>query len=296
MADNLTIDALLTRGTARLKAESQAAADPGTGQSANPAFEAELLLSHALSKSRTELKTHPEFIPDAHSAHRFSEFLARRAAGEPIAYILGYRDFWTLRLQVNPAVLIPRPETELLVERSLTLGPKEEGRVLDLGTGSGAIALSLASERPAWTVTAIDTSGAALEVARANAAALGVKGIRFLEGHWFGALASGPSNPPQHFDLIVSNPPYVEEGDPALRDLRDEPQGALTSGPDGLSAIREIVREAPDYLLPQGWLLLEHGSTQAGAVARELVARGFGHVRSHRDLAGHERVTEAQWI
>jgi release factor glutamine methyltransferase len=287
MAGNLTISALLVKGTDQLRRTKALAADPA---SAN--LDAEILLAHCLSMSRTQLMTHPESRPDPERAKRYDTLLGRRAAGEPIAYILGYKDFWTLRLAVSPAVLVPRPETELLVERTLALGPRGPARLVDLGTGSGAIALALASERPDWTVIATDLSDAALEVARANGSTLNLGRVEFVKGLWFEPLAN------RRFDLIVSNPPYVAEGDPALRDpaLIREPQMALTSGPDGLAALREIVHLAPHHLQPRGWLLMEHGADQAAAVAHELVVRGFGHVRSHRDLAGHERTTEAQWL
>jgi release factor glutamine methyltransferase len=240
--------------------------------------------------SRTQLKTHPERIPEAGQVRRYRELIERRSAGEPVAYLLGYRDFWTFRLAVTPAVLIPRPETELLVERALALGPEGPGDVVDLGTGSGAIALALASERPAWKVTATDLSEAALSVARGNASALGLSRVDFVKGRWLEPLAG------RQFDLIVSNPPYVADTDPALQDLKFEPRTALTAGPDGLSALREIAGTARACLRHGGWLILEHGFDQAKAVARELVVHGFGHVRSHRDLAGHERVTEARCI
>jgi release factor glutamine methyltransferase len=254
-------------------------------------LDAELLLAHVLSKTRAHLKAHPEHLPTPDQARRYTDLIERRAAGEPVAYILGYRDFWTLTLSVNPSVLVPRPETELLVERALELGPAGRARVADLGTGSGAIALALASERPEWAVIATDASQAALRTAQANAATLGLDRVTFLAGRWFEPLTG------RRFELIASNPPYVSEGDAALQDatLQHEPQIALASGPDGLSALREIVQSAPDYLERRGWLILEHGSDQAAAVARELVGRGFGHVRSHRDLAGHERITEGQW-
>jgi release factor glutamine methyltransferase len=285
MAGNLTIGALLTQGIDRLRGPRAPAAN------ATHTLDAELLLAHALSKTRTHLKTRPEAVPTPEQARRYADLIERRAAGEPIAYILGYRDFWTLTLCVNPSVLVPRPETELLVERALTLGPTGPARVADLGTGSGAIALALASERSEWTITATDVSEDALQTARANAATLGLGRVAFLRGRWFEPLTG------RRFDLIASNPPYVSEGDAALQDatLQHEPQIALASGPDGLSSLREIVHSAPDYLERRGWLILEHGSDQAAAVARELVGRGFGHVRSHRDLAGHERITEGQW-
>ena len=302
MAANLTIDALLTQGTDRLRdagsarlatREPNATRVPGSDprEDASHTLDAEVLLAHVLGKTRTFLKAHPEQIPAPEQAQHFSQLLDRRAAGEPIAYIVGSRDFWTLTLAVNPSVLVPRPETELLVERALALGPEGPAAIADLGTGSGAIALALASERPRWKVTAVDISAAALNTARSNATTLDLNSVEFLEGAWFAPLKN------RRFHLIASNPPYVSETDEALADatLQHEPQIALSSGPDGLNAIREIVCEAPNYLERHGWLLLEHGSDQAEAVAHELVGRGFGHVRSHPDLAGHWRVTEAQW-
>jgi release factor glutamine methyltransferase len=271
-------------GTARSRGAHAPSADDGV-------LDAELLLAHVLGKKRTFLKSHPEHIPTPQQVHQFGELVERRAAGEPIAYIVGYRDFWTLTLAVNPSVLVPRPETELLVERALALGDERPANVADLGTGSGAIALALASERPQWKVTAVDLSADALATAYANAAALGLTRVEFLKGSWFAPLKD------RKFHVVASNPPYVSEGDEALKDatLQHEPQMALASGPDGLSAIREIVRAAPDHLERHGWLILEHGFDQAAAVAHELVGRGFGHVRSHRDLAGHWRLTEGQW-
>ena len=304
MTGNLTIDALLTLGVHRLtgsaprrgplltRSSRESPAPTTSDAAATHTLDAELLLAHALGKTRTYLKTHPEHTPTDEQARHYSELLDRRAAGEPIAYIVGFRDFWTLTLAVNPSVLVPRPETELLVERALALGPAGAAAVVDLGTGSGAIALTLASERPEWAVTAVDISADALVTARANAASLRLTRVEFLEGAWFAPLEN------RRFQVIASNPPYVSEGDDALNDatLQYEPQLALASGPDGLAAIREIVHSAPDFLEPHGWLILEHGSDQAGAVAHELVGRGFGHVRSHRDLAGHWRLTEAQWL
>jgi len=214
----------------------------------------------------------------------------RRSQREPLQYIIGETEWSGIRLKVDRRALIPRPETELLVERTLALGPQGPAAVADLGTGSGAIALALASERPQWSVTAVDISAAALATARANATSLELN-VEFLEGAWFAPLTN------RRFHVIASNPPYVSEGDEALKDatLQHEPQIALASGSDGLTAIREIVLAAPDYLERDGWLILEHGSDQAAAVTHELEGRGFGHVRSHPDLAGHWRVTEAQW-
>ena len=254
------------------------------------ALDAELLLSHVLGTARSWLIAHSDDPLPSSQVDRFNEWLERAARGEPLAYILGYKEFWSLRLSVSPAVLVPRPETELLVERALALHSQSTGRVADLGTGSGAIALALARERPGWSVVATDISEEALTVARGNAAAHGLSQIEFLPGRWLSPLDG------RTFDLIVSNPPYIDERDPAMRTpaLRHEPRIALTPGSDALASIREIVQSAPPRLEPNGWLLLEHGSDQAAAVARELVARGFTHVRSHRDLAGHERTTEGR--
>jgi len=276
---------LLERGAQRLRI-SAAAQGPG----ATPDLDAELLLVHILGTSRARLRSHPEEAASDAQSKRYTELIERRATGEPLAYVIGRRDFWSLRLKVTPAVLVPRPETELLVERALALRHEEFGRVVDLGTGSGAIALTLASERPGWQVAATDVSEEALAIARSNAESLDLKRVQFLHGSWFEPLGG------RTFDLIVSNPPYIAEDDPAMHDpaLRHEPRGALTPGGDGLASLRAIIAAAPDYLERDGWLLLEHGSDQAAEVTRELVARGLRHVRSHRDLAGHERMTEAQ--
>lgn len=281
MDDNLTVDALLAQAVKRLKH-----ALPEAG---SVALDAELLLANELSVGRAQLKAHPERVIDAAHVRQFQALIARRAAGEPVAYLLGHRDFWTFRLIVTRDVLIPRPETELLVERSLALGPETRANVVDLGTGSGAVALALASERPQWHITATDISEAALSVARSNASALRLDRVDFTLGTWLEPLRG------RDFDLIVSNPPYIAEADSALADLEFEPQGALVAGADGLGAIREIVRSAGAHLRRGGWLILEHGFDQADAVRHELVVHGFAHVRSHRDLAGHERVTEARW-
>ncbi len=254
------------------------------------ALDAQLLLAHALERSRSWLLAHTEEPLGTAVSTVFAALLARRVAGEPLAYITGMREFWSLSLRVSPAVLVPRPETELLVERALALLPAAAARVADLGTGSGAIALALATERSQWQITATDQSLAALAVAAANAQALGLRNLRFLAGDWFAALAG------ERYALLVSNPPYVAESDPALRDLalQHEPRAALSSGPEGLDALRIIITGASAHLLPQGWLLLEHGATQAAAVATMLVAQGFTHVRCHADLARLPRVTEAQ--
>ena len=275
-----TVGTLLTEGERTL-----ARGAGGAGGAAR--LDAQLLLAWALAVPRAQLLADEQAPAAAAQAAGYRRLLARRAAGEPLAYLTGRREFWSLELAVTPAVLIPRPETELLVERALALGPAG-ARVADLGTGSGAIALAIARERPAWGVVATDISAAALAVARANAAALGLGRVEFLQGSWFEPLGA------QRFELIVSNPPYVDAADPALAALGFEPPLALSPGADGLAALRLLVRGAGAHLTPGGWLLLEHGATQGAALRRELVAAGFTHVRSHRDLAGHERMMEGQ--
>lgn len=253
--------------------------------------DAELLLAHALGRSRSWLYAHRDDPIDAVDAERFLALLARRAAGEPAAYLTGRRGFWSFDLRVTPDTLIPRPETELLVELALARIPPEAPapRLADLGTGSGAIALALAHERRRAGVIAVDVSASALDVARANAAELGLVNVAFRQGDWLAPLAG------ERFDLIASNPPYIAEGDPHLDDLRHEPAPALSSGRDGLDAIRTIAREAPMHLLRDGWLLLEHGWDQGEAVRGILVAAGFADVMTDRDLEDRDRVTSGRW-
>jgi release factor glutamine methyltransferase len=258
-------------------------------------LDAEVLLAHVLRQPRSALIAHSEQHIDAAAAKRYRALLARRAAGEPVAYLVGECEFWSLPLAVSPAVLIPRPETELVVERALALLPDPRGdagevRVADLGTGCGAIALALASARLGWTLLATDRSAKALRVARGNAERLGLARIEFIEGDWFAPLAA------RRFHAILSNPPYVAAGDPALSALRYEPATALSPGPTGLEALRHLIALAPTYLEPGAWLVLEHGADQAFEVAAALVAAGYARVRCHRDLAGRDRVTEAQWL
>jgi release factor glutamine methyltransferase len=299
MDGNLTVGDILACGLQRLIGGKFACSGLGTtspvrGASPDPAslhLDAELLLGHALGLSRAQILSHPDMVPSNERALRYERLIERRMAGEPVAYIIGHREFWSLSLAVGPGVLVPRPESELLVERALSLHPEPACRLVDLGTGSGAVALALAQERRDWTVVATDISEDALAVARSNAATLGLRRVEFLRGSWFEPLAG------RRFDLIVSNPPYVREADAALLGpgLTHEPRLALEGGADGLLCLSAIIRQAPHYLERRGWLLLEHGAGQACEVARELVVRGFGHVRSHHDLAGHERMTEAQW-
>ncbi|WXL24778.1 peptide chain release factor N(5)-glutamine methyltransferase [Ectopseudomonas mendocina] len=247
----------------------------------------ELLLANALGKNRSYLRTWPERELDAEQLERFNQALARRQAGEPVAYILGQQGFWTLELEVASHTLIPRPDTELLVETALSLIPATPAHVLDLGTGTGAIALALASERPAWQVTGVDRIAEAVELAERNRQRLGFNHARFLQSHWFSALAG------QRYQMIVSNPPYIAADDRHLNegDVRFEPSSALVAGADGLDDIRHIIQQAPDYLEQGGWLLLEHGFDQAEAVCALLSARGFTQVESRRDLGGHQRIS-----
>jgi release factor glutamine methyltransferase len=248
-------------------------------------LETRMLLCHALGLSRVQLVTRSEQVLDDAAAQRLGALFARRLAGEPVAYLIGEREFYGLPFQVTPAVLIPRPETELLVELACERLPAG-GSVLDMGTGSGAIAVAIAHSRPDAHVTALDASAAALEIARGNAGRNGVRAV-FLQSDWYGALG------PQRFDLIVSNPPYIVAGDRHLfqGDLRFEPVDALTDHGDGLSALRAIIAGAPKFLKENGWLLLEHGYDQAPAVRALL--RGWGAVQSWRDLAGMERASGA---
>ena len=252
-----------------------------------PLREARLLLQHCLGMSHAALAAHPERVLDSAEAGRFGAWVARRAAGEPIAYLVGRSEFYGLDFAVTPDVLIPRPETEMLVDLAVErLRASARPRLLDLGTGSGCIAVTLAGRLPGAEVTAADASAAALAVARRNARAHAVA-LRFVAGDWFSALDG------ERFDLIVSNPPYVAEGDPHLGqgDLRFEPVAALASGADGLDAIRRIVAAAPRHLLPGGWLLFEHGYDQATRCRELLHAAGFAEVASWRDLAGIERAS-----
>ena len=255
-------------------------------------FEAEILLSFVLEKPRSFLHTWPETALSMEQEKRFTALLSRRANGEPIAYLTGTREFWSLPLSVTNATLIPRPETELLVETALTeLTALTRPAIADLGTGSGAIALALASEQPSWQIFATDCSEAALDIARQNAKQLALKNITFLCGHWFQALPQGLT-----FDMVVSNPPYIAlaEWETYAEGLKNEPYQALVSGMDGLDAIREISRSAKDYLKPGGYLLVEHGFSQGEAVRSIFAADGYNGVRTIHDIANLERLTLAR--
>ncbi|MDF3933286.1 peptide chain release factor N(5)-glutamine methyltransferase [Pseudomonas citronellolis] len=250
-------------------------------------LDAELLLAAALGKPRSFLRTWPERLVDRDAHERFSAWLERRRAGEPIAYILGRQGFWSLDLEVAPHTLIPRPDTELLVETALQLVPARPARVLDLGTGTGAIALALACERLSWQVTGVDRIPEAVALAERNRERLRLGNVGFRQSHWFSALGG------ERFALIVSNPPYIPGSDPHLQqgDVRFEPKSALVAGADGLDDIRLIIDQAPRHLEAGGWLLLEHGYDQAAAVRDLLGAGGFVDVESRRDLGGHERIS-----
>ena len=248
--------------------------------------DARLLLAHALQRSPTWLFAHGDDLIDQDGLDRFEALLARRAQGEPVAYLTGRRAFWSFDLMVSPQTLIPRPETERLVELALArIGPQSGLRMADLGTGSGAIALALAHERPQARVVAVDISAGALEVARANARSLGLSNIEFRIGDWLQPLDG------ERFDLIASNPPYIADCAPHLADLRYEPGPALASGRDGLDAIRAIVGDAPAHLHRGGWLLLEHGWDQGDAVRGLLQGAGYDSVETCRDLEDRDRVT-----
>ena len=251
-------------------------------------LDVELLLAAALGKPRSFLHTWPERIVSSEAALKFAAYLQRRQTGEPVAYILGQQGFWKLDLEVAPHTLIPRPETEMLVEAALELVPAfAQSQVLDLGTGTGAIALALASERPAWQVTAVDRVLEAVALAERNRQRLQIDNAKVLSSHWFGSLEG------KRFDLIISNPPYIADEDPHLvtGDVRFEPNSALVAGADGLDDLRLIIDQAPAHLNPEGWLLLEHGYDQGAAVRDLLSSHGFEKIQTRRDLGDHERIT-----
>ncbi len=275
-----TIKQLLRQAVERLRTRTS-----------TPRLDAEILLSAALGQPRTWLAIHPETPVSADILMRFEQWLTRRVAGTPVAYLTGSKEFWSLNLRVTPQVLVPRPETELLVELALQWLPADaEVHVLDLGTGSGAIALAIARERPRARILATDNSAAALEVARDNAGQLGIGNVTFARGEWYAALPTAEAR----FDLIVSNPPYVAGDDLALLQLQTEPRQALTAGPTGLEAIARIARGARERLRAGGWLAVEHGAGQAQAVRALLTDHRLADVRTEQDLAGRDRVTCAR--
>ncbi|MCB1985167.1 MAG: peptide chain release factor N(5)-glutamine methyltransferase [Burkholderiales bacterium] len=251
--------------------------------------DARMLLQHVLQVNHAYLLTHSDELLASEQAAKFFRLVLQRVSGVPIAYLTGVREFYDLVFKVTPAVLIPRPETELLVEMALAIIPESRScRILDLGTGSGAIGITIAKHRPEAFVTAVDLSVDAINIAKWNAQNLGIENICILEGNWFNSLAAGKS-----FDLIVSNPPYIAKSDPHLQqgDLRFEPDIALSADADGLSCIRHIIMAAPEYLVDGGQLLLEHGYNQSVLCRQLLAAKGFRNISSHVDLAGIERVS-----
>ena len=276
------VRALLDEGAARLGRVTD-----------DPRREAEVLLGAALGRTRAWLLANPgERILDCEATDRYEAFVTRRMHGEPVAYLLGEKEFWSLPLAVLPGVLVPRPETELLVERTLDhFAPDAEFRALDLATGSGAVALAIAHERPRCRMTATDVSPVAIETTRGNAARLGLAArVEALRGSWYEPVAG------RSFELIVSNPPYIAADDPRVEPgvRRYEPTEALFSGPTGLEALQAIVAGATRHLCRDGWLIVEHGDLQ-GAEVRGLFERaGFTDVRTNRDLAGHDRCTEGR--
>ena len=285
MADedfDLSIRQYLDDGAAILRAVSE-----------SPRLEAELLMGLVLRKPRSYLHAWPEQRLSDEQATRYEALLRQRFSGEPIAYMTGVREFWSMPLKVTPQVLIPRPETELLVEKTLLRLPEDqELRVLDLGAGSGAVALAIAKERPRATVVGVDISLAALDVARFNARLQKIGNVEFRESDWFDAVRG------EKFDIVIGNPPYVAEDDPHLGrgDARFEPRLALDAGPGGMECFRAIVDRAHNYIVRQGWLLLEHGPTQHMPLRRLLEAQHYHEITIHKDAAGRDRVTECRFV
>ena len=253
----------------------------------SPRRDAEILLGHCLGESRSWLYTWPEKNVEPEQERYYRRLLRERETGKPVAYLTGSREFWSLNLAVNNATLIPRPETETLVSWALELPLSGEAGVLDLGTGSGAIALALAVERPEWTITAVDSSEEALAVARKNAQSNRLEAVHFLSSGWYSELHA------MRFDLVVANPPYIDGRDEHLQrgDVRFEPRRALVAPEGGLADIRHIVSEAHKHMTPGGWLLLEHGFEQGDDVRRLFSAAGFHTIETRLDFGGNERIT-----
>lgn len=255
-----------------------------------PRLDVELLLTHLLKKNRTFLMTWPETELTAEQSLQFQQAMARRLQGEPIAHITGVREFWSLPLQVNSSTLIPRPDTEILVETALGLSLPEDANVLDLGTGTGAIILALASEKKKWRCTGVDKSPDAVKLAQKNRDALDLRSVELLQSDWFSAVAG------KQFDLILSNPPYIDPDDQHLQqgDVRFEPLSALIAPNKGLADLEWIIAQSPTYLNAQGWLLVEHGYDQAVAVQQLFSRAGFTHIRTQKDYGDNDRVTLGQ--
>ena len=280
MTEEVSIETALESATAELRAVSESAR-----------LDAELLLARSIDMPRSYLFAHPEDTLDAGAQERLEETLQRRIDGEPMAYITGTKEFWSLELMVTPATLVPRPETELLVDIALRDMPrKADWQVLDLGTGSGAIALAIAKERPMCQVSAVEISPEALLVARENARQLAIGNVEFFEGNWTGPVAD------RKFRVIASNPPYVASGDAALDTLRAEPGLALRAGKDGLDSIAALARDCPAIIEEDGLLVLEHGAAQRDAVAELLLSYGWERIQCYDDYSGHPRVTSASFL
>ncbi|EKO3983462.1 peptide chain release factor N(5)-glutamine methyltransferase [Vibrio fluvialis] len=279
---SLTIEAALKAATLQL---TQSGSD-------SPSLDAAVLLCHALDKPRSYLLTWPDKVLDAPIQAMFDALLQRRITGEPVAYIIGEREFWSLPLKVSPSTLIPRPDTERLVEVALEKAQTLEGDILDLGTGTGAIALALASELPHRRVVGIDLRDEAQQLATDNANRLHITNVTFLQGSWFEPLSRGTK-----FALIVSNPPYIEENDPhlVLGDVRFEPKTALVAADNGLADIKHISDAGRDYLQNGGWLAFEHGYDQGASVRTIMQALGYQQVVTEQDYAGNDRVTLGQY-
>ncbi|AWH87524.1 peptide chain release factor N(5)-glutamine methyltransferase [Limnobaculum parvum] len=258
----------------------------------SPKRDAEILLGHVTGKTRTFLMAFSETALSAEQESRLDELLCRRRQGEPIAYLVGSREFWSLLLKVSPVTLIPRPDTEKLVELALERLPTIDCDILDLGTGTGAIALALGHERPDSSVTGIDYQVEAISLAQDNADNLNINNVHFVQGDWFEPLNDA------YFDMIVSNPPYIDESDPHLNqgDVRYEPNSALIAARQGFADLDHIIEQAPEYLKPGGWLLLEHGWTQGEQVRTLFKQRGFVLIATHQDYGGNERVTLGRWF
>jgi len=275
----MRLDAAVAEATDRLSTTSDSAR-----------LDAEILLCQCINMARSYLFAHPEDVLDDLAIGRFDKLLQRRIAGEPIAYIMGVREFWSQNFLVSPATLVPRPETELLVELALREIPRQANwQVLDLGTGCGAIAIAIAAERQMCDVTATDISADALAIAKENVRQASIGNVTCIEGNWTEPVAG------RRFSIIVSNPPYVRADDDRLQTLKYEPLLALVSGEDGLDAIRVLARDCGALLEVEGLLLIEHGAEQADAVASILAAGGWGNITCHNDLAGMPRVTTARW-
>ena len=261
--------------------------------SESPRLDAEILMALVLRKPRSHVHAWPEYELSLQESANYEALIRRRFSGEPVAYITGVKEFWSMPLRVSPEVLIPRPDTELLVEKALERIPDEEDvRVLDLGTGCGNVAFAIARERPRAFVTGIDLSPDALRIARLNQRALDADNVEFLESNWFDAVRG------QKFDVVVSNPPYVINRDEYLMkgELRFEPPEALAAGDEGMDCIEAIIDRAHNYIVRQGWMLLEHGEAQARFVRRLLEAQRYYDICCYQDAAGHDRVTECRFV